>query len=248
MSVGLHLCRLPFPTCKVPAILVEQSGDAEVIFTRFHEPQHPLPMPSPEPAARSQTKETCAQCRTRKASGLALCRLSLPVPSALPLPATTLATKLTISQVRCDGQVPVCGHCGRLKFDCSFQRSSSDEPSASTPERAAKPDRLRASQACLECRQQKSRCSGELPSCSNCRRRQKNCQYVFPEGVARASSSTPVHHTESSPGSPAESSIEFRLSTLLTAREPQNLYARSIKPFAFLLFRFLQCSFAFLNL
>ena len=171
-----------------------------------------------------------------------------PHASALPLPAIALAIKLTIWQVRCDGQVPVCGHCSRLKFDCSFQRGSSDEPSASTPERVAKPDRLRASQACLECRQQKSRCSGELPSCSNCRRRQKNCQYVFPEGVARASSSTPVHHTESSPGSPAESSIEFRLSTLLTAREPQNLYARSIKPFAFLLFRFLQCSFAFLNL
>ncbi|PYI11716.1 hypothetical protein BO78DRAFT_403104 [Aspergillus sclerotiicarbonarius CBS 121057] len=39
------------------------------------------------------------------------------------------------------------------------------------------PERCRGSRACINCRLQKSRCSGELPQCTNCQRRHGECQY-----------------------------------------------------------------------
>lgn len=40
------------------------------------------------------------------------------------------------------------------------------------------PERQRASRACIECRRQKARCSGDLPSCETCRQRQRACRYT----------------------------------------------------------------------
>ncbi|PWY88300.1 hypothetical protein BO70DRAFT_385502 [Aspergillus heteromorphus CBS 117.55] len=43
--------------------------------------------------------------------------------------------------------------------------------------RKTHPARRRGAQACLNCRLQKARCSGELPRCINCQRRNRECRY-----------------------------------------------------------------------
>lgn len=39
------------------------------------------------------------------------------------------------------------------------------------------PGRRRGTRACINCRLQKARCSGETPQCNNCQRRHLECHY-----------------------------------------------------------------------
>ncbi|KAH7018395.1 fungal-specific transcription factor domain-containing protein [Microdochium trichocladiopsis] len=79
-----------------------------------------------------------------------------------------------IRKVRCDGQQHICGNCQRLRFECSFQQNSN--PSRS--EYVLKvPEARRRMQACIPCHDKKTRCLGELPSCTNCMRKGRNCVY-----------------------------------------------------------------------
>ncbi|TPX14756.1 uncharacterized protein E0L32_005151 [Thyridium curvatum] len=108
-------------------------------------------------------KQTCRQCRSRK--------------------------------VRCDGNRDGCGHCSRLGFDCSFKaretgaglhtpesRGSADHPETAE---SSRPPKRRVTRACVRCRQQKIRCTGTLPSCINCVRRNQQCQYAAPKRPLR---------------------------------------------------------------
>ncbi|CAI7609580.1 unnamed protein product [Penicillium pancosmium] len=83
-------------------------------------------------------------------------------------------------KVRCDRRPGCCVNCERLDFACSFKKNTSiltnrrPSPKETVQNR---PERRRGTQACIECRRQKARCSGELPECTNCHRRQRSCQY-----------------------------------------------------------------------
>lgn len=96
--------------------------------------------------SRKDRKETCNQCRERK--------------------------------VRCDGRLPSCHNCQRLGFVCTSQSQADRRTSTSQTIEGviSRPQKLRGSKACLECRLQKTRCSGASP-CSNCQRRGLKCAY-----------------------------------------------------------------------
>ncbi|KAJ5306067.1 hypothetical protein N7508_005082 [Penicillium antarcticum] len=79
-------------------------------------------------------------------------------------------------KVRCDRRPGNCENCARLEFACSFSKESG-VTSRYNPTKDHPPERRRGNQACTECRQQKSRCSGESPECANCIRRQRRCRY-----------------------------------------------------------------------
>ncbi|RAL03918.1 Zn(II)2Cys6 transcription factor [Aspergillus ibericus CBS 121593] len=79
-------------------------------------------------------------------------------------------------KVRCDRKRHTCGHCERLKYPCSFQTEVA-VPSRPRTYEDDLPERRRGSRAYINCRLQKSRCSGELPQCTNCQRRHRECQY-----------------------------------------------------------------------
>ncbi|KAI5928357.1 hypothetical protein F4810DRAFT_174 [Camillea tinctor] len=77
--------------------------------------------------------------------------------------------------VRCDGTLDGCNNCVRLQFVCSFTVSATSPPQERT---IFEPTRRRGQRACLECRFQKARCSGEEPQCGCCCRRGKICIYL----------------------------------------------------------------------
>ncbi|CAG8101089.1 unnamed protein product [Penicillium nalgiovense] len=81
-------------------------------------------------------------------------------------------------KVRCDRQQDTCGNCKRLEFSCSYRRGVSCKENKKQKNKSAAPERQRASRACVECRRQKARCSGDLPSCETCRQRQRACSYT----------------------------------------------------------------------
>ncbi|PWY94614.1 hypothetical protein BO94DRAFT_553523 [Aspergillus sclerotioniger CBS 115572] len=83
-------------------------------------------------------------------------------------------------KVRCDRRKHTCGNCHRLKHPCSF-RTEAAFPSRPTRSEDDQPERRRGSRACINCRLQKVRCSGELPRCSNCQRRHRECHYPASE-------------------------------------------------------------------
>lgn len=94
---------------------------------------------------------------------------------------------LTLRQVRCDGAVPCCRTCERLRFQCSFQNDGTQPVSGYTPRL---PPKCRGTKACLECRAQKIRCSGDTPRCSNCQRRNRQCSYASSKGSSPLKSAT----------------------------------------------------------
>ncbi|KAJ5033828.1 hypothetical protein NUH16_005245 [Penicillium rubens] len=81
-------------------------------------------------------------------------------------------------KVRCDRQQDTCGNCERLEFSCSYRRSVSCKETKKQKNESVPPERQRAGRACSECRRQKARCSGDLPSCKTCRHRQRACRYT----------------------------------------------------------------------
>ncbi|KAJ5896217.1 uncharacterized protein N7473_005616 [Penicillium subrubescens] len=103
-------------------------------------------------------------------------------------------------KVRCDRRSGTCTNCERLNFNCSYQQGPSRAQGDDKNIRSGPPERRRASQACIACRRQKARCSGELPACKACRQRQRLCQYAasdLPVGADSAISSLfPIRRQE----------------------------------------------------
>ncbi|TPX16965.1 uncharacterized protein E0L32_003527 [Thyridium curvatum] len=101
-------------------------------------------------------------------------------------------------KVRCDRRPGTCSNCKRLGLPCNPPvYATADDFAAATavadsgggpipqstdsdnllPLILSKPRRLRASRACVACRQKKTKCSATLPACSGCRRKGQACVY-----------------------------------------------------------------------
>ncbi|KAH8160100.1 hypothetical protein CIB48_g8145 [Xylaria polymorpha] len=129
----------------------------------------------------------------------------IATPAVLPRTKRATCSQCRVRKVRCDGREGLCQNCDRLGFECSFQQS----PSRSPGRYALKsPERRRRMQACIPCHLKKTRCYGELPRCSNCVRKARECTYpaarkqgsAIPAGVAATtnsdrSSTTPSRET-----------------------------------------------------
>ncbi|KAI2616182.1 hypothetical protein GGS26DRAFT_449407 [Hypomontagnella submonticulosa] len=97
-----------------------------------------------------------------------------PIPVSVPdtLQKRAICSQCRIRKVRCDGRPNTCQNCDRLGFECSFSSLSK------LGQYVVKlPERRRRMQACIPCHSKKTRCLGELPSCSSCVRRNRVCIY-----------------------------------------------------------------------
>lgn len=86
-----------------------------------------------------------------------------------------LSVVADVPKVRCDGAAPSCRPCERLRFDCSFQQVGSKSLGGYAVQL---PPKRRGTEACLECRAMKARCSRDAPQCINCQKRNKHCTYA----------------------------------------------------------------------
>ncbi|XXH02970.1 hypothetical protein Hte_009360 [Hypoxylon texense] len=91
-----------------------------------------------------------------------------------PLRKRAVCSQCRIRKVRCDGRPNLCQNCDRLGFECSFQQLPGKSPGQYV---VKLPERRRRMQACIPCHSKKTRCLGELPSCSSCVRRNRVCSY-----------------------------------------------------------------------
>ncbi|KAI1760808.1 fungal-specific transcription factor domain-containing protein [Hypoxylon sp. FL1150] len=98
--------------------------------------------------------------------------ISNPTPD--PLKKRVVCSQCRIRKVRCDGGPNLCQNCDRLGFQCSFQQLPGKSPGQYV---VKLPERRRRMQACIPCHSKKTRCLGELPSCSSCVRRNRTCSY-----------------------------------------------------------------------
>lgn len=127
-------------------------------------------------------------------SGLAAEVISAPDP----LKKRAICSQCRIRKVRCDGRPNFCQNCDRLGFECSFQQLPGKSPGQYM---VKLPERRRGTQACIPCHSKKTRCLGELPSCSSCVRRNRVCSY--PRAKRYASSSSHARDSVESIQSPA---------------------------------------------
>ncbi|KAI1089385.1 fungal-specific transcription factor domain-containing protein [Rostrohypoxylon terebratum] len=101
-----------------------------------------------------------------------------PIPSPISILGSStkraICSQCRIRKVRCDGRQNICQNCDRLGFECSFQQSPGKSPGQYV---VKLPERRRRMQACIPCHSKKTRCLGELPSCSSCVRRNRACVY-----------------------------------------------------------------------
>ncbi|KAI6779366.1 3-dehydroquinate dehydratase I [Emericellopsis cladophorae] len=90
-----------------------------------------------------------------------------------------------VRKVRCKGRGPgePCADCDRLGFPCAFTTRG---PSSLASDPPQQPARKRGPKACVQCREHKAKCSGELPSCSSCVERGSACEYRASSRTARA--------------------------------------------------------------
>ncbi|KAI1413067.1 fungal-specific transcription factor domain-containing protein [Hypoxylon sp. FL1857] len=100
--------------------------------------------------------------------------ISAPISAPDPLKKRAICSQCRIRKVRCDGRPNICQNCDRLGFECSFQESPGKSPGQYV---VKLPERRRRMQACVPCHSKKTRCLGELPSCSSCVRRNRVCTY-----------------------------------------------------------------------
>ncbi|KAI1204127.1 fungal-specific transcription factor domain-containing protein [Annulohypoxylon truncatum] len=100
--------------------------------------------------------------------------VSSPISTPHPLKKRAICSQCRIRKVRCDGRPNICQNCDRLGFECSFQQSPGKSPGQYV---VKLPERRRRMQACIPCHSKKTRCLGELPSCSSCVRRNRACVY-----------------------------------------------------------------------
>ncbi|KAI8955036.1 hypothetical protein F4801DRAFT_603559 [Xylaria longipes] len=111
----------------------------------------------------------------------------IAIPAVLPRNKRATCSQCRVRKVRCDGREGLCQNCDRLGFECSFQQS----PSRSPGRYALKsPERRRRMQACIPCHLKKTRCHGELPRCSNCVRKARECTY--PAAARKQGATTPA--------------------------------------------------------
>ncbi|KAI1452037.1 fungal-specific transcription factor domain-containing protein [Annulohypoxylon moriforme] len=106
--------------------------------------------------------------------GLASAPISTPISIPDSLKKRAICSQCRIRKVRCDGRQNICQNCDRLGFECSFQQSPGKSPGQYV---VKLPERRRRMQACIQCHSKKTRCLGELPSCSSCVRRNRTCVY-----------------------------------------------------------------------
>ncbi|KAI1371869.1 fungal-specific transcription factor domain-containing protein [Hypoxylon crocopeplum] len=107
-----------------------------------------------------------------------------------------ICSQCRIRKVRCDGRQNICQNCDRLGFECSFQQSPGKSPGQYV---VKLPERRRRMQACIPCHSKKTRCLGELPSCSSCVRRNRVCSYRRTKrnaGIARGSDLAEVQEAD----------------------------------------------------
>ncbi|KAI2463480.1 fungal-specific transcription factor domain-containing protein [Annulohypoxylon bovei var. microspora] len=100
--------------------------------------------------------------------------ISSPISTPDSLKKRAICSQCRIRKVRCDGRPNTCQNCDRLGFECSFQQSPGKTPGQYV---VKLPERRRRMQACIPCHSKKTRCLGELPSCSSCVRRNRACVY-----------------------------------------------------------------------
>ncbi|KAI1500189.1 hypothetical protein F5X99DRAFT_387317 [Biscogniauxia marginata] len=127
-------------------------------------------------------------------------------PGPISAPNLLLARRATCSQcrirkVRCDGRENLCQNCDRLGFECSFQQSPGKAPGQYV---VKLPERRRRMQACIPCHSRKTRCHGELPSCSNCVRKNRSCSY--PKAKKQAAPDADGREIDNGAGVPKERS------------------------------------------
>ncbi|KAI0203473.1 fungal-specific transcription factor domain-containing protein [Astrocystis sublimbata] len=100
--------------------------------------------------------------------------LTTGISTAIPGTKRATCSQCRVRKVRCDGRDGFCQNCDRLGFECSFQQSPSRSPARYG---LKAPERRRRLRACIPCHLRKTRCQGELPACSNCVRRSRECTY-----------------------------------------------------------------------
>ncbi|KAI1749628.1 hypothetical protein F4782DRAFT_296422 [Xylaria castorea] len=132
----------------------------------------------------------------------------IALPAVLPRTKRATCSQCRIRKVRCDGREGLCQNCDRLSFECSFQQSASRLPGRYA---LKSPERRRRMQACIPCHLKKTRCYGELPRCSNCVRKARECTYpaprkqgATPPAAAAAASSDRSSTTTPSRETPAQ--------------------------------------------
>ncbi|ORY70095.1 uncharacterized protein BCR38DRAFT_99560 [Pseudomassariella vexata] len=93
-----------------------------------------------------------------------------------------------LRKVKCSGKTEngPCLNCSRLKLNCPFTQHDSGSqdtgrvaritPNGTVTEAGTL--RKRAQRACLECHGHKTKCSGDLPSCTRCQTNDLKCEYV----------------------------------------------------------------------
>ncbi|OAG00866.1 uncharacterized protein CC84DRAFT_1154197 [Paraphaeosphaeria sporulosa] len=157
-----------------------------------------------------------------------------------------------VRKVRCDGSAPCCRPCERLRFDCSFQHASSTSGGYAVQ----LPPKRRGTEACLECRSMKARCSRESPKCGNCQRRNRRCTYAS-SSRSNSALESPVAIDAGSRVSPQQSSVASEFAPALSVTSDvtsplSTITSESYLPAAELIRRYFDClaplpSFGFLH-
>lgn len=80
-------------------------------------------------------------------------------------------------KVRCDRRPGSCTNCERLGLSCTSRSWANLSSTTSDPETSAGRKRKRTFHSCLPCREMKTKCSGDRPTCERCKRKSTQCQY-----------------------------------------------------------------------
>ncbi|KAI0549614.1 hypothetical protein F4679DRAFT_545895 [Xylaria curta] len=124
----------------------------------------------------------------------------ITIPAVLPRAKRATCSQCRIRKVRCDGREGLCQNCDRLGFECSFQQSASKLPGRYA---LKSPERRRRMQACIPCHLKKTRCHGELPRCSNCVRKARECTYPAPRRQGATPPAAAVANSDRSSTTPS---------------------------------------------
>jgi hypothetical protein len=125
-------------------------------------------------------------------------------------------------RVKCDTSFGVCGNCSRLHEVCrrGTGPARTVELTAETLSIFTKAGtiRRRALRSCIECRNQKRKCSGDRPACNRCLHRELKCEY---DSISdRSSSSTNGSNSPLRGPSPSNSPARIQQSRMLQLQQP----------------------------
>ncbi|TGJ83481.1 hypothetical protein E0Z10_g5311 [Xylaria hypoxylon] len=152
------------------------------------------PLRPSQSARRVDDNDDCTGQASKVDKGLG----PIAMPTALHRTKRATCSQCRIRKVRCDGREGLCQNCDRLGFECSFQQS----PNKSPGRYLKSPERRRRMQACISCHLKKTRCHGELPSCSNCARKGQECTYpaARKQGAATPAAASDGDRSSTTPG------------------------------------------------